>query len=84
MTSAVSKWVEFNKLGNSDSGKTQLWQVVSSGGTLLGMIKWFSRWRKYAFYPFDFTVYEQDCLREIANFCEGESKKHSQSRRTQV
>lgn len=69
------KRVKFGRPKNSDSGKTQIWSVLDSSGMLLGQIKWFGQWRKYAFYPLGFTVYEQDCLRTIADFCEQKSKK---------
>jgi hypothetical protein len=42
----------------------------------LGWVAWFSRWRKYAFYPKPETVYEEDCLRDIAEFCEAKTKEH--------
>ena len=43
---------------------------------LLGDIRWFSRWRKYSFNPYNNTTYEETCLREIAEFCERETKKY--------
>jgi hypothetical protein len=54
------------------SGKTGIWWVWSDyhseRGFVLGEIKWFSHWRKYAFFPYADTLYEQTCLREIAQF----------------
>lgn len=59
--------------------KTKVWWVVTKDDTThLGWIAWFSRWRKYGFYPKENTVYEQVCLRDIANFCEQETKKHKE------
>lgn len=55
----------------SASGKTEQWEVVAKdGGPTLGEVKWFGRWRKYAFFPAPDCVFEQDCLRVIAGFCE--------------
>jgi hypothetical protein len=34
-------------------------------GDLLGCIKWFGRWRQYAFFPESGTVWNPDCLREV-------------------
>src|SRR5437016_9129912 len=36
----------------------------------LGEVYWFSKWRRYAFFPSFETAFEQSCLRTIADFCE--------------
>ena len=57
--------------------KTKVWWVVSKYDDIqLGTIAWFSRWRKYSFFPKGDTVYEWVCLREIADFCEKQTKEH--------
>ncbi len=71
----MSKWIKFCRPRKSPSGKTKVWSVLSFDGSELGEISWFGRWRKYAFHPAVYTVFEQDCLRKIAGFCEDESKK---------
>lgn len=55
------------------SGKTLQWQVwgrkrFPQEGQLLGIIKWFGRWRQYTFFPQPVTVFNRECLRDIANF----------------
>jgi hypothetical protein len=42
----------------------------------LGLVQWFSRWRQYTFVPHGGTVFEKDCLRTIADFCEEQTTKH--------
>ena len=64
----------FNLSGVSKSGKTQLWDVISKDHILLGMISWHGVWRKYCFNPCSFTIYDCRCLREIADFCEGQTR----------
>lgn len=59
----------------SASGKTSEWDVVGHKGVLLGHVAWFGRWRKYVFFPSPATVFEQACLREIANFLERETRE---------
>ncbi len=55
----------------AEKGKTQLWFVLTMDQSMvLGNIRWFGRWKKYAFFPNPETVYERTCLREIADFCE--------------
>ncbi len=64
------KYIDFVFDRKSKSGKTKIWDVITYENDWLGEIKWFSRWRRYAFHPLGHTVYEQDCLRKIADFCE--------------
>lgn len=69
----MSKWIKFQQAG--DTGKTKIWDVVTKDGkVLLGQIKWYPGWRKYAFFPFEKTIYEQICLRDLAEFMEQEMK----------
>ena len=64
-----ARWIEFMSLGTSPSGKTERWGVLAKqGGAVLGEVRWFGRWRRYAFFPFGDTVFERDCLRDIATF----------------
>ena len=57
--------------------KTKIWQVRSKEeGYFLGEVRWFGRWRGYEFYPYTDTIYEQRCLRGIAEFVESKSKAH--------
>jgi hypothetical protein len=61
--------------------KTRTWWVVTKDDDIhLGWIGWFARWRKYGFYPKSETVYEQICLREIADFCERETAEHKKAK----
>ena len=64
-------WITFKYRGYTESGKTQIWAVeAKADGALLGQMKWFSQWRRYAFYPEPDMVFEENCLRAIAAFCE--------------
>lgn len=63
--------------GTSPSGKTAIYSVsAKDGGATLGAVRWYAPWRKYAFFPRPETLYEQDCLRDIAAFCEAETRAH--------
>ena len=71
----MSKWIEFKV--SERKPKTNVWDVlVKDGASTLGQVRWFGRWRCYAFYPEPDTVYEQQCLRDIADFCKDETKEH--------
>lgn len=62
--------VTFAHLGPRPGNKTSDWAVRERSGGDIGTIKWFPRWRKYGFFPCHGTVYEETCLREIAEFCQ--------------
>lgn len=38
------------------------------GGARLGRVSWYSPWRRYVFAPEADTIFEEDCLRDIATF----------------
>jgi hypothetical protein len=71
------KYIEFHWAGYSKTGVTETWRVMTKGSlsVLLGTIKWFGSWRCYSFFvssaegEFE-LVFEKQCLRDIANFCE--------------
>jgi hypothetical protein len=46
--------------------KTEVWAVLSAKhGFQLGLIKWYSPWRQYAFFPGPDTIWNRDCLRAV-------------------
>lgn len=57
--------------------KTKVWWILNRyDHGHLGWIAWYSHWRKYSFTPNGGSVYEEKCLREIADFCEKKTKEH--------
>lgn len=78
---SVEKWIRFVDEGATPSGKTRVFRVEATanhvegedGDVILGTVKWFSRWRRYAFFPSAETVFEPTCLHDIANFCVDQS-----------
>ena len=54
---------------------TSCWNVVSKeDGDILGAVYWHAPWRCYAFHPSSECIFEHRCLRDIAMFCEEETK----------
>ena len=68
-------WIYFENLGRI-KGKTNVYGVWSNDNYILGSIKWFGRWRKYCFFSKGDSIFEQVCLREIAEFCERETTNY--------
>ncbi len=73
------KHIEFSRSRPSKSGKTRIWRVLADAHIempcSIGEIRWYGAWRRYAFFPGRDTLFEQDCLRKIADFCEKQSRK---------
>ena len=66
----VSKYLDFLLL--SDSGKTRTYTIRSrSRGDVLAIVKWYGAWRQYTMEPLYHTVWNKDCLREVAEFLDG-------------
>ena len=64
-----------------DTGKTKVWAVeAKEDGAKLGEVRWFGRWRGYAFFPIN-AIFEHRCLRDIADFVEGQTKEHRSQKR---
>jgi len=74
----ISKWLTITEIGKSDSGKTLIWNVANGDEEFLGYVKWFGKWRKYAFFPAEDTIFEEECLRDLSFFCEQSTREHRQ------
>lgn len=67
-----SKWLKFILVEN----KTSIWCVNhKSLGISLGIIKWYSYWRQYCFFPLNGTIYSQSCIIDIAKFIKEQMDK---------
>ena len=63
--------------GQSDSGKTNIYEVQNIHGASLGRITWFGAWRKYTFNPATGALlFDVDCLRQIADWLEEKTIEH--------
>jgi hypothetical protein len=78
----MSKWIEFEADRHTKSKITKVWTVISKEGNhVLGWVKWYSGWRRYCFFPQVNTIFEQDCLRDIADFIENQTRTHKAQRK---
>jgi len=60
-----SKYLEFHKIASLT--RTEIWAVDSrASGFNLGLIKWFSKWRQYCFFPNSQTVFNVGCMKDIS------------------
>ena len=62
-----NKYISFKLLENKP--KTLVYAVINNKlGNILGIIKWYSSWRKYCFFPEENTLYDVICLGDIKDF----------------
>jgi len=58
-------------------GSTHFWAVQAKrNGAGLGIVRWFPDWHCYTFYPHEETVFSDECLRDIADFCEARTDEY--------
>lgn len=64
------KYIQFVKSAKQNP-KTWIYLVRTNDlrCILLGVVKWYPRWRQYGFYPEQGTVFEKTCLEDIKEFC---------------
>lgn len=73
----MSKWIDILPGAQLPGRKTKNWLVAEkNGGSRLGFIQWYSPWRQYAFFPETGTLYERQCLRDIATFLDEQTTAH--------
>jgi len=72
LNSKEYKWIKIEEEGLSKTGKTKIFKIVNKDypDIPLGFIKWNGGYRKYAYYPEGDSYYEEDCLKNIAEFLE--------------
>lgn len=72
----MSKWINFTEQSLSKDAKTKTWLVTAKedAADVLGSVEWRTGWRKYVFFP-THACFEEDCLRDIANFLEERTRK---------
>ena len=64
----MSKYVRFNVLPQEKGRVTKRFEVTNGAGDIvLGHIGWHSPWRRYVFYPQANTLFDSDCVQEIAS-----------------
>ena len=63
------KYIRFQKIKMPTSRKTAIYSCLSnSDNTVLGTVKWFSRWRQFCFFPEPQTIFNRSCTADIIDF----------------
>jgi hypothetical protein len=74
--------LDFKLIEKRTKRKTDIWEVFS-GDVQLGLVEWFTHWRRYVYRPTDDTLYDASCLLEIAHFCNAETLARKAARLTE-
>jgi CRISPR/Cas system CMR-associated protein Cmr1 (group 7 of RAMP superfamily) len=69
------RWIEIVELPQAMPTRRFEVKNIKSGFTI-GWIRWYGPFRSYAYLPCEGTVYEEDCLRDLAECVEGLTKEH--------
>ena len=72
------KFIVFQQQGTSASGLTKVWWVLNTGGNILGQVSWYAPWRSCWYTTSPNVGLDAACLREIADFCENETRAHKE------
>lgn len=63
-----------------DNMKTKIYWIFADEQDylLLGVVKWYSRWRKYCFYSEDNIVWDTTCLNHLVKFINDLNKQYKE------
>ena len=74
------KWIEIKRV--QFEGLTQRYEVFAkSNQSLLGRIQFYPGWRRYVFQPTFPSTFEEECLKDIAEFVEALTIKYKTAAR---
>jgi len=60
-------YIEFELI--EEKPKTKVFNVKNKNSSvILGIIKWFSSWRQYCFFPSEETIFSYGCMNEVIDF----------------
>ena len=72
----TGEYINFDVEPTLPGRKTKTWIVSSKYVDRLGVVRWLTRWRKYTFQPEPNCVFEETCLRDIAQFIKDRTYNH--------
>lgn len=75
------RWFRVEATPVDKGRRTARFRVVTLDGALLGYIEWYNSWRCYSFFPQHDTVFEKQCLRDLAAWLERATADHREARR---
>lgn len=81
----MTSYLDIVDMGDSPSGKTKVWFIYSHlHGDVLGEVRWMGRWRQYSLFVRPDTIWNDACLREVADFLIKANSEHRAARQAQL
>ena len=82
MANRVEKYIRFEDGEWSDSGKTRIWRIYNfHHNQVVGWIRWYGGFRRYCFYTEEAAIYDNDCLRLVADKLDEVNARHREMKR---
>lgn len=73
----AKSFVRFAEVEAPKNFKTKIWDVTTLDRSgLVGQVRWFTQWRKYVFHASANTIFDFDCMTEIAEFTKKQTEDH--------
>lgn len=77
----LGQHLDFLLIDDHVKRRTERWQVVNQEGEILGLVAWYSQWRRYTFTPTSGSlVFDAACLVEITTCLAMETRKRQRAR----
>lgn len=81
----IGTWLEAREAPVPATAVTRRFHIFNAdNGSYVGFIRWYTPWRKYGFFPPESgpaaAVFEEVCLRDIADFLEKLTAERKESR----
>lgn len=80
----VTEYLNIIQVPRAEKRLTDTWVVNDKYGNHLGQVSWFNHWRRYVFAPNASTIFEQVCLRDIAQFIEERTSERKQPKKVEA
>lgn len=85
MKDRMEKYITFEDIGTTPTGKTRIWNIWSkTDDSLIGQIRWHGAWKRYCFFTGEASIFEQDCLRHISEFIVERTNEHRAMKKAQA
>lgn len=74
----MAMYIDFEEIPTKT--ETRKWLVKTKDNIVIGIIKWYAPWRRYVLEPHMFSIWDANCLLNIANFLYVEMRKYKETK----
>lgn len=62
----IGEYLEAKQLPQPEKRKTHRYEIVNRSGDELGRVRWYGPWRQYVFHPEIETLFNYQCMIDLA------------------